>query len=205
MPRLRVLIGESGQASGPNGSNGIVIAPGTSVGAYPQTFNGFSAGRVGVPAAFGVTNRGAATGGVFLGSMLEEAGSTRVFRVTVPTGGTLTNVALIGVVSSGQVHTRRARILDSDGTTVLWPPSALPTTATATELRQVRTDGSVVAIGTADPGVPVTLTGQDFFVDFGAAITGASGQCRLAAIEFDYTEAAPAVSGAVRMMYQLLA
>jgi hypothetical protein len=111
-----------------------------------------------------------------------NAATLRSFRVD-RAPGTFTIKLLAGLSSTGQYVTPNIRVLDADGTSVLFTQPGVSRNNDGLGLaRQINTDGTMVAVGTSDPGQSITTVGTSFIVELTG---GGSFVTRLSYLEYD--------------------
>lgn len=162
-------------ASGPDI---MLLGTGLNAGTYPQTAAGFTAGRIGTQVLdVGSDQTVAAPYRTF--AILPNGNAAQRIRIDRP-AGTFT-VALLSYADGGRYLSGGERIIDSDGTTVLFTRPNVDRNNDPSPARYWWTDMSANATD-ADPGTTITTTGGHFFVELrGLASFGAT----LSAIRFD--------------------
>lgn len=172
-----------GASSLADGANGVLLATGTDGGEYPTTVSGITLGwtpdnNSGMATTF---LHGAAQPFQQASAFVASGGPARRIRIDRAAGTFALKMQVY--MPDGAYASTALRVLDADGTTVLFAqPVVTRTTDGLGSARQINTDNSLVAVGAADSGTTITTTGAQFFVE----LTGAGGFfTRLTYLEFD--------------------
>jgi hypothetical protein len=179
---IKTIKFQNSASSAADGANGVVLGVQTNTGAYPTAVSGITAGFSPDNAA-GLSFVAAGVAAPFdFGTITVASGSgARLIRID-RAAGTFT-IKLQVHMPDGQYASTGLRVLDTNGTTPLFAQTVVTrTTDGLGAQRQINTDNSLVAIGTADAGQSITTSGASFFVELSGA---GSFFTRLSYIEFD--------------------
>lgn len=178
---IKFRLNADGSANLADGTNGIVLATGSTYGAYPQTLSGITCG-------WSPDNAGAISAAGTLGVapfdynnvIVPSAATTRLLRID-RTAGTFV-IKLQTAMPDPTYASTALRVLQSDGITVAFAQTVTDVTSASLGSKQINTNGTLQAVGTADAGQSITTTGAYFYVQWFATGTYAT---RLAYIQFD--------------------
>jgi hypothetical protein len=179
---LKTIKFQSAASSAADGANGLVLGVQTDVGEYPTTFGGITAGfSPDNNAGTSFTVAGVAAPFDFAGINVPAGSGARLIRID-RAAGTFT-IKLQTYMPDGVYASTGLRVLDTNGTTPLFAQTVVTrTTDGVGAARQINTDNTMVAVGTADAGQSITTTGASFYVELSGAGSFAT---RLTYIEYD--------------------
>jgi hypothetical protein len=166
----------------------------TADGEYPEAYGGLTFGHDPQTGASSFDPIGQ-TAPYDIDTMLAVAGTGKRIRVD-RIAGTFT-IKLTAYVPDGKYRTTGLRVLQSNGSTVAFAQSVNNrVTDGLGAARLILTDGSMVTVGTSDPGTQITTTGSHFYIDLPA--NGDYPNC-ITLIEFDdaNSSAGAALAGSI--------
>jgi hypothetical protein len=205
MPKtIKFFSGSAGLEPVADGDDGLVLPAVQGTGVYPQTLSGQTVGWSpnNDPAISASDLHGAVAPFQFASVRVNAGSADRLRRIDGP-AGTYEGVKLQTFMTGATYLSTALRVLDSDGTTVLWSQNGGTVVSRNNEGlgdRQLNTDGSMVAVGTADPGATFETTGGAWYVQLRGLGQFAN---RLTVVEYTPPAGAPAGNFAQYYVSQL--
>jgi hypothetical protein len=163
----------------------MLLGCGSNAGQYPQTAAGFTAGRTTLT-VLNASGDSSLAAPYRTHAILPNGDAAQRIRIDRAAG--TFNIKLITYADGGVYHSGGERIIDSDGTTVLFTRPNVDRNNDPTPARYWWTDMSANATD-ADPGTSITTTGGHFFLEL-RGLSSFGG--KLSALIFDDGGAAPA-------------